>query len=155
MPGCDQRHARAAARTCLAVPLLHWGRSGVAVPQREDNALQPNWLHLPVGYHGRASSVVVSGTPIVRPRGQLQADNDDPSRLGTSGGASQELRIAGRKSGAGGGVWKFGRKWALKCPRRRPCGTPEPPNLGILPTDRKQIGFCVRAAQIGEDLVPR
>lgn len=36
-----------------------------------DNALQPNWLHLPVGYHGRASSVVVSGTEIVRPQGQL------------------------------------------------------------------------------------
>ena len=31
-----------------------------------DNALQPNWLHLPVGYHGRASSVVVSGTDIRR-----------------------------------------------------------------------------------------
>ena len=37
------------------------------------NALQPNWLHLPVGYHGRASSVVTSGTPIRRPRGQLAA----------------------------------------------------------------------------------
>merc|ERR1711865_1063822 len=34
------------------------------------NALLPNWLHLPVGYHGRASSVVVSGTPITRPAGQ-------------------------------------------------------------------------------------
>ena len=34
-----------------------------------DNALQPNWLHLPVGYHGRASSIVVSGTPIQRPKG--------------------------------------------------------------------------------------
>jgi fumarylacetoacetase len=34
-----------------------------------DNALQPNWLHLPVGYHGRASSIVVSGTPIRRPKG--------------------------------------------------------------------------------------
>jgi len=33
-------------------------------------ALLPNWLHLPVGYHGRASSVVVSGTPITRPKGQ-------------------------------------------------------------------------------------
>jgi fumarylacetoacetase len=33
--------------------------------------LLPNWRHLPVGYHGRASSVVVSGTPIRRPRGQL------------------------------------------------------------------------------------
>jgi len=43
----------------------------------KDNALQPNWLHLPVGYHGRSSSVVVSGTDIVRPRGQLQADPTD------------------------------------------------------------------------------
>jgi fumarylacetoacetase len=34
-----------------------------------DNALQPNWLHLPVGYHGRRSSVVVSGTDIRRPWG--------------------------------------------------------------------------------------
>ncbi|CAO3690570.1 unnamed protein product [Rhizopus microsporus] len=36
----------------------------------KDNALQPNWLHIPVGYHGRASSVVVSGTDIRRPAGQ-------------------------------------------------------------------------------------
>lgn len=35
-----------------------------------DNALLPNWLHIPVGYHGRSSSVVVSGTPIRRPHGQ-------------------------------------------------------------------------------------
>ncbi|XP_058792315.1 fumarylacetoacetase [Phymastichus coffea] len=36
----------------------------------KDNALMPNWKYLPVGYHGRASSVVVSGTSIRRPRGQ-------------------------------------------------------------------------------------
>jgi fumarylacetoacetase len=35
------------------------------------NALLPNWKHLPVGYHGRASSIVVSGTPIQRPSGQI------------------------------------------------------------------------------------
>jgi len=35
------------------------------------NALLPNWLHIPVGYHGRSSSIVVSGTPIHRPKGQL------------------------------------------------------------------------------------
>jgi fumarylacetoacetase len=51
-----------------------------------DNALQPNWLHLPVGYHGRASSVVVSGTPVRRPMGQTKADDAErpgygPSRL--------------------------------------------------------------------------
>ncbi|MGK5530506.1 fumarylacetoacetase [Streptomyces sp. URMC 129] len=33
-------------------------------------ALTPNWKHLPIGYHGRAGTVVVSGTPVVRPRGQ-------------------------------------------------------------------------------------
>ncbi|PSK37455.1 Fumarylacetoacetase [Elsinoe australis] len=36
-----------------------------------DNALQPNYKHIPVGYHGRASSIVVSGTPIRRPNGQI------------------------------------------------------------------------------------
>jgi fumarylacetoacetase len=50
-----------------------------------DNALQPNWLHLPVGYHGRSSSVVVSGTDVVRPRGQLQANKEDPSQGSTYG----------------------------------------------------------------------
>ncbi|MEY3010504.1 MAG: hypothetical protein RLZZ314_1146, partial [Bacteroidota bacterium] len=35
-----------------------------------DNALLPNWKHMPVGYHGRASSIVLSGTPIRRPQGQ-------------------------------------------------------------------------------------
>jgi fumarylacetoacetase len=39
-----------------------------------DNALQPNYKHLPVGYHGRASSVVTSGTPLHRPNGQILAN---------------------------------------------------------------------------------
>jgi fumarylacetoacetase len=38
---------------------------------RPDNPLMPNWKHLPVGYNGRASSVVISGTPIRRPMGQV------------------------------------------------------------------------------------
>ena len=43
------------------------------------NALLPNWKHLPVGYHGRASSIVVSGTDIIRPKGQMKpADADMP-----------------------------------------------------------------------------
>lgn len=45
-----------------------------------ENALQPNWLHLPVGYHGRSSSVVISGTDVVRPQGQVQADAADPKK---------------------------------------------------------------------------
>lgn len=44
-----------------------------------DNPLQPNYTHLPVGYHGRASSIVVSGTPIHRPKGQILANpNAEP-----------------------------------------------------------------------------
>lgn len=38
----------------------------------KDNALQPNWLHMPIAYNGRASTVVVSGTRVKRPRGQLK-----------------------------------------------------------------------------------
>lgn len=43
------------------------------------NALLPNWKHLPVGYHGRASSIVVSGTPVRRPKGQIKpAESESP-----------------------------------------------------------------------------
>ncbi len=44
----------------------------------DGDPLLPNYLHLPVGYHGRASSIVVSGTPITRPHGQLKPDDGDP-----------------------------------------------------------------------------
>lgn len=43
----------------------------------KENALMPNWLHLPVAYHGRSSSVVLSGTPIRRPKGQVQLDGQE------------------------------------------------------------------------------
>lgn len=49
-----------------------------------DNALMPNWLHLPVGYHGRASSVVVSGNPVKRPSGQTKADDAPAPSFGPS-----------------------------------------------------------------------
>ena len=39
----------------------------------KDNALQPNWLHIPIAHNGRASTVVVSGTKVRRPRGQLKS----------------------------------------------------------------------------------
>ena len=42
-----------------------------------NNALLPNWKHLPVAYHGRASSIAVSGTPLVRPHGQFKKNKDD------------------------------------------------------------------------------
>eukprot|EP00980_Cylindrotheca_fusiformis_P014360 scaffold3827_cov179-Cylindrotheca_fusiformis.AAC.24 len=51
----------------------------------KDNALQPNWLHLPVGYHGRASTIICSGQSVVRPCGQLQIDPKDPKQGSTYG----------------------------------------------------------------------
>jgi fumarylacetoacetase len=41
------------------------------------NALLPNWLWIPVGYHGRASSVIVSGEPVYRPKGQIKPNPDE------------------------------------------------------------------------------
>jgi fumarylacetoacetase len=48
----------------------------------KDNALQPNWLHMPIGYNGRASTVVVSGTKVRRPRGQLKPPSADSPSFG-------------------------------------------------------------------------
>ena len=43
----------------------------------KENALSPNWLHIPIAYNGRASTVVVSGTDVVRPQGQLKSPQYD------------------------------------------------------------------------------
>ncbi|VFV47297.1 low quality protein: [Lynx pardinus] len=59
-----------------------------------ENALMPNWLHLPVGYHGRASSVVVSGTPIRRPTGQMRPDDAKPPVFGPCKLLDMELEMA-------------------------------------------------------------
>jgi fumarylacetoacetase len=59
-----------------------------------DNALQPNWLHLPVAYHGRASSVVVSGTDVHRPKGQTKADDAPAPTFGPSRSLDFELEMA-------------------------------------------------------------
>ena len=56
--------------------------------------LLPNWRHLPVGYHGRASSVVVSGTPVRRPRGQLPpAEPQGAPRFGPTERLDIELEL--------------------------------------------------------------
>uniref|UniRef100_A0A0B7AVR0 Fumarylacetoacetase n=1 Tax=Arion vulgaris TaxID=1028688 RepID=A0A0B7AVR0_9EUPU len=57
-------------------------------------ALNPNWTHLPVGYHGRASSVVVSGTPIRRPTGQTRPDDSSPPVFGPCRLLDFELEMA-------------------------------------------------------------
>ena len=58
------------------------------------NALLPNWLHIPVGYHGRASSIIISGTDIYRPKGQqMQIDAKLPT-FGPSNLLDFELEMA-------------------------------------------------------------
>ena len=58
-----------------------------------ENALLPNWRHLPIGYHGRASSIVVSGTPIKRPKGQVVNPNTDLPVLKPSSKIDFELEM--------------------------------------------------------------
>jgi fumarylacetoacetase len=55
--------------------------------------LLPNWRHLPVGYHGRAGTVVPSGTPIVRPHGQVKPPDADAPRFGPSRRLDIELEL--------------------------------------------------------------
>ena len=54
----------------------------------------PNWKHLPVGYHGRSSTVVVSGTPIRRPNGQTRPADDKPPVFGPCKLMDFELEMA-------------------------------------------------------------
>jgi fumarylacetoacetase len=59
----------------------------------KDNALQPNWLHMPIGYNGRASTVVVSGTKVRRPRGQLKPPNAEHPSFGACKRLDFELEM--------------------------------------------------------------
>lgn len=58
------------------------------------NALLPNWKHLPVGYHGRASSIVVSGVNIHRPKGQMKPADAEKPIFGASKQLDFELEMA-------------------------------------------------------------
>jgi fumarylacetoacetase len=58
------------------------------------NALLPNWKHIPVGYHGRASSIVVSGTNLHRPKGQIKPPDADNPVFGPSRKLDFELEVA-------------------------------------------------------------
>jgi fumarylacetoacetase len=60
----------------------------------KENALMPNWLHIPVGYHGRSSSIVVSGTPIRRPYGQTLPVGETQPVFGPSKRVDMELETA-------------------------------------------------------------
>lgn len=58
-----------------------------------ENALPPNWLHIPIGYNGRASSVVVSGTEIRRPWGQVKGPDETMPRFAPSARFDIELEM--------------------------------------------------------------
>lgn len=59
----------------------------------KENALNENWLHIPIGYHGRASSVVVSETEIKRPKGQMKPHVDQPPIFGETKALDIELEM--------------------------------------------------------------
>ena len=59
-----------------------------------ENALLPNWKHMPVGYHGRASSIVVSGTDIHRPKGQTKSKEQTSPVFGPTKRLDFELEMA-------------------------------------------------------------
>jgi fumarylacetoacetase len=74
---------------------------------RPDNALLPNYKWVPIGYHGRASSVIVSGTDVRRPKGQTREDPAAPPLFGPSRRLDYELEVGaviGRGSALGGSI---------------------------------------------------
>ena len=60
---------------------------------RPNQPLMPNWKHLPVGYHGRSSTIVVEGTPVRRPHGQTVSSDDGPPSFGPSKLLDHELEM--------------------------------------------------------------
>jgi len=88
---------------------------------RPDNPLMPNYKHLPVGYHGRASSIVVSGTPVRRPSGQSKAPDADSPSFGPSKLLDYELEVG------------------FYVGRGNPLGEP----VGIEHAEQHLFGFCL------------
>jgi fumarylacetoacetase len=60
---------------------------------RPDSPLLPNYKYVPIGYHGRASSIIASGTPVRRPRGQTRTDPNAPPVYGPAKNLDYELEI--------------------------------------------------------------
>ncbi|XP_047702627.1 fumarylacetoacetase isoform X2 [Prionailurus viverrinus] len=87
-----------------------------------ENALMPNWLHLPVGYHGRASSVVVSGTPIRRPTGQMRPDDAKPPVFGPCKLLDMELEMTSTRGARRGHLGPTRSRKEFEAPWCVPCG---------------------------------
>ena len=69
-----------------------------------ENALPPNWMHIPIGYNGRASSVVVSGTPVRRPLGQVKPLGTDLPQFTASRRFDFELELGAVVGSASDGM---------------------------------------------------
>ena len=70
---------------------------------RPDQPLLPNWKHLPIGYHGRASSIVATGTPVIRPKGQTVTQDSGPPSFGPCKLLDYELEV-GALIGSGNSI---------------------------------------------------
>ena len=83
----------------------------------DGEALLPNWRHLPVGYHGRAGTVVVSGTDVQRPAGQRKAPDEETPTFGPSRrlDIEAELGLRGRRPDADGATSADGRRSPSTC----------------------------------------
>jgi fumarylacetoacetase len=67
--------------------------SNVGALFRPDNPLLPNYKYVPIGYHGRASSIVISGTPVRRPCGQTKPPSANAPAFGPSASLDYELEV--------------------------------------------------------------
>ncbi len=102
---------------------------------RPDNPLLPNYKHVPIGYHGRASSVVVSGTPVRRPTGQTKAPDADAPAFAPCRRLDFELELGiwigpGNAARRGHSHWRGGQPHRRLLPAQRLVGARHP-GLGI------------------------
>ncbi|MCL7032831.1 hypothetical protein MKW94_022786, partial [Papaver nudicaule] len=73
---------------------MHHAKNCGTIFRGPENPIVPQWFHLPIAYHGRASSIVVSGTDIIRPRGQGHPAPNSPPNFGPSRKLDFELEMA-------------------------------------------------------------
>ncbi|XP_078443574.1 fumarylacetoacetase isoform X2 [Wolffia australiana] len=73
---------------------MHHAKNCGTIFRGPENPIPQNWFHLPIAYHGRASSVVISGTDITRPRGQAYPAANSPPYFGPSKKLDFELEMA-------------------------------------------------------------
>ncbi|KAL2483852.1 fumarylacetoacetase [Forsythia ovata] len=73
---------------------MHHAKNCGLIFRGPENPVNPNWFHIPIAYHGRASSIVISGTDIIRPRGQGHPTGNSPPYFGPSRKLDFEMEMA-------------------------------------------------------------